>query len=88
MTHFRRENFMSDNKIPLFSADLIRSLDERYPHRCPTLTQTEREMYLYAGKRELIDNLLLTLKRTEKNVLVQVTENRSTNPTSSTPTHP
>lgn len=47
--------------IPSISEDLIRMLDKEFPHLCPTLRQSEREIYFYAGKRALIDLLLARL---------------------------
>ena len=39
--------------------ELIKWLDEVFPHQCPTDTDvTEKEIWFYAGKRSLIDYLL------------------------------
>lgn len=51
--------------IPILSEELIKLLDKRIPHRCPKLTVTDRELWVYVGKRELIDSLLIALKRQE-----------------------
>lgn len=45
------------DKIPSFSIDLIKQLDGIYPERCPNVRQDEREIWMYAGKRELVRNL-------------------------------
>lgn len=56
------------DKIPSFSIDLIKYLDELYPEKCPTVKQKEREIWMYAGKRELVRNLknLMTSLENEK----------------------
>lgn len=33
-------------------------LDRQYPHRCPAPREALEAIHRYAGKRELIDNLL------------------------------
>lgn len=38
--------------------DLVRWLEETFPERCPTITDTERETWWYAGKRELVRLLI------------------------------
>ena len=44
--------------LPLHSVDLLRELHERYPHRCPDRGENPEDVQRYAGKRELIDNLI------------------------------
>lgn len=53
-------------KIPLLAADLIRQLDIIYPEKCPSLTQTEREIFWYSGARELVRNLNARLTQEEQ----------------------
>lgn len=48
-------NDLSD--LPRLSADLIKYLDSIYPEKCPDIKDLDREIWLYSGKRELI-NLL------------------------------
>jgi hypothetical protein len=50
------------DRIPSFSVDLIKELDELYPERCPSKDQDEREIWMYAGKRELVRNLKILMK--------------------------
>lgn len=45
--------------IPLISEDLIKRLDTTYPHRCPLPSEDERKIWMYAGRRALVDDLLL-----------------------------
>lgn len=49
-------------KIPSFSIDLIKELDELYPEKCPSKDQDEREIWMYSGKRELVRNLKILMK--------------------------
>lgn len=46
------------NPIPHLSSELIEQLDETHPHRCPSPKQSEREIWMQAGERLLIDRLL------------------------------
>jgi hypothetical protein len=56
------------NSVAMMSAyQLIEKLDRDFPHRCPKPDQREREIWMNAGKRELVDHLLY-LKKKEENV--------------------
>jgi len=46
---------MSD--LPSTIQELIVKLDQQYPPKCPRIEETEREIFKYAGKRELVDTL-------------------------------
>lgn len=52
--------------IPVYAKDLIEKLDELYPERSPDPKMGERHIWMYAGQRELIRNLLHKLKITEE----------------------
>lgn len=43
--------------------DLIKELDEHYPEKCPNLSMTEKEIWYYAGARELVRNLKIRLEQ-------------------------
>ena len=45
-------------KIPLDTKTLVEKLNAEFPHRCPQLTMSERDIWAYAGKRALVDYLL------------------------------
>jgi len=49
-------------RIPLYSEDLIKMLDKLYPEKCPSPTEDERRIWMYAGQRELVRNLINALK--------------------------
>jgi hypothetical protein len=51
--------------------NLIEWLAETYPERCPRKEDDEREIWMYAGERRLINTLLQRLKKE--------TERRQTN---------
>jgi hypothetical protein len=60
-------------KIPLTSVDLIKKLDREFPVRPIRATDyqdkaAEVRMLLYAGKRELIDLLLVSLSDSEESL--------------------
>lgn len=52
-------------KLPTLSAELIRELDKAVPTRCPSLSDDDRAIWFYAGKRAIVEHLLLRLKQTE-----------------------
>lgn len=70
--HLRRNYFVINMKIPVYSCDLIKHLDETFPHKCPTLKANWEEVQRYAGKRELIDALLRKLEKAEIENLKEV----------------
>jgi hypothetical protein len=45
--------------LPVETGRLIQALDQEYPHRCPPPGFSLEDIHRYAGKRELIDNLML-----------------------------
>lgn len=52
--------------LPQYAQDLIKQLDEWIPHKCPDPKMNERDIWMYAGKRQLIDHLLSRLEYTEE----------------------
>jgi hypothetical protein len=59
--------------LSLYSYDLIESLDKQYPEKCPDILDTERTIWMYAGKRELIRTLCNLRKKDELNKYKQPT---------------
>ena len=53
--------------LPPVPPELVAALDRLVPHRCPSLTMSEREVWLYAGKRALVDFLQAELARQTDN---------------------
>ena len=51
---------------PGLTRELVEGLDALVPERCPGLKQPEREIWMYAGKRELVRNLITVLERQER----------------------
>lgn len=47
--------------IPVQSVDLINWLDNTYPSRCPSTSMADRDIWVYAGKRQLIEGLVNSL---------------------------
>ena len=45
-------------KITTYSLDLITELDKAYPHKHPSLSDSDREVWFKAGQRSVVDNLL------------------------------
>lgn len=52
-------------KLPTFSVDLIDELNRIYPERSPNPKDSDREIWIKAGKRELVRNLLERKKQLE-----------------------
>lgn len=52
--------------IPEQSDDLIELLNKHIPERCPSEEETDREIWKYAGKRDLVRELLASLKRADR----------------------
>lgn len=55
--------------LPL-TEELVDGLDKLVPHRCPTASQSEREIWMYAGKRALVDALMVACKRRKEKPLL------------------
>lgn len=47
--------------IPEFSRDLIDKLNETFPERCPSMGDSERDIFFYAGQRALVRQLSFML---------------------------
>ena len=60
--------------IPLDSHELLKLLDSSYPHKCPKPRDTPEDMWRYAGKRELIDLLLMAKNNPSKNPTITSVE--------------
>jgi hypothetical protein len=55
--------------IPYTAEELIEELDKMYPHECPHINQIDRKIWMVAGRRELIDKLLVRLEKTKEEEL-------------------
>jgi len=53
---------MDPIKLPRSIEELIIWLDKLYPARTPKITESERQIWMYAGKRELIETLIQRYK--------------------------
>ncbi|WP_157615849.1 hypothetical protein [Rhizobacter sp. Root404] len=49
--------------FPHKSEDLVKELNKLYPERSPRIQQSEREIWMEAGRRELINQLIVRLER-------------------------
>lgn len=45
---------MSPKKEPFISKEFMEWLDSAYPERCPNIMDTERQIWMYSGKRALV----------------------------------
>lgn len=55
--------------LPVYTEDLIKMLEERFPNRHPTLNMTDREIWYKAGQRSVVDLLLSLKEEADKNIL-------------------
>lgn len=51
--------------IPL-SRELIQWLEKTIPERCPDIADTERQIWMYAGKRALVRSLTAAYERQQR----------------------
>lgn len=54
------------SNLPVFSVDLIRQLEHDYPERCPDPNDSTPEMWMKAGERRLVRNLIERLRQLEE----------------------
>lgn len=52
--------------LPKFPEKWMQFLDDKYPHKCPQTDEDIREIYFYAGKRALIDEIIGIEKRIDE----------------------
>ncbi len=65
----RKDAVKTLDDLPL-TEELVDGLDKLVPHRCPAVSQSEREIWMYAGKRALVDALLVACKRQKEKSLL------------------
>lgn len=51
------------HKLPTSAAELVEQLHAENPHRCPRIEQSERDIWMQAGRRQLIDELLIAAQQ-------------------------
>lgn len=52
--------------LPDLSPAWVDALDALFPERCPDIQDTERAIWMYAGKRALVRDLRVVLKRQQE----------------------
>jgi len=55
--------------LPPLSIDLVKELDEACPNRWPRIDELEREIWMKAGERRLIEGLLARLNAKQGQLL-------------------
>lgn len=65
----RKDAVKTLDDLPL-TEGLVEGLDKLVPHRCPAVSQSEREIWMYAGKRALVDALMVACKRQKEKSLL------------------
>lgn len=56
-------------KLPTFSSDLVKKLDELYPLRNPLPSESHVDIIYRAGQRSVVESLKSKLKTSEDNIL-------------------
>ena len=46
------------DELELYSVDLIKRLEEKYYEKCPDFNETEKEIFYYKGKVDLVKELI------------------------------
>ena len=59
----------SDRLGLLLTADQLDLLEQCYPHRCPDPSLSEREIWMRAGERRLVDVLKVKFETAHDNIL-------------------
>lgn len=57
------------DKLPIYSADLVKRLNELYPMRNPSPTDAIEDIMFKAGQRSVVESLISKLRTTEDNIL-------------------
>ncbi|WP_018123381.1 hypothetical protein [Desulfovibrio oxyclinae] len=52
--------------IPPLDEELIKALETRFPERCPKLTDSDRDIWFYAGKRAVVKFLSETYEEQQE----------------------
>lgn len=55
-------------KLPTDVKGLLETLNAEIPHRCPSPHESERDIWIYAGKRALVDYLLVVAEQSKLKV--------------------
>ena len=55
--------------LPPTVFEMVEQLDEAYPHQCADPKDSFQEIWMKAGERRLVDNLIARLRYTEQNAL-------------------
>jgi hypothetical protein len=58
--------------FPVTAEDLLEALDRRFPERHPRLTDSDREVWFNAGKRDLINFVRLWKAESERKFALDV----------------
>lgn len=56
------------NAAPAIDSPLLDWLDKLYPERCPDIGQSDREIWVNVGARQVVRRLRLELQRQEENI--------------------
>lgn len=62
--------------LPLTVDELIDLLDKKYPERCADIHQTERQIFMDAGRRDVVRYLRDLQERTEEAQLANLMEKK------------
>lgn len=49
--------------------DLLTELDQRFPDKCPSIHDTDRQVWINKGKREAVEFLQMVFEEQNENIL-------------------
>ena len=55
--------------IPFIAPELMAELNRRFPHRCPDPKDSEREIWMKAGERRMLDYLQAVSEAQQEDIL-------------------
>ena len=62
---------IENESFPPISKALVTALEERCPEKCPELTMTEKEIWFYAGQRQIVRLIKKAYEEQNENILAR-----------------
>lgn len=59
------------DSLPPISKALVDALEERCPDKCPELTMSEKEIWFYAGQRQMVRLIKKAYEDQNQNILIK-----------------
>jgi hypothetical protein len=59
------------DSLPPISKALVKALEERCPEKCPELSMSEKEIWFYAGQRQIVRLIKKAYEDQNENILIK-----------------